>query len=210
MRWQRGAAVSVLALVGLVASILVWNNLLREQIFPKRWAEVATGRLYRSGQVSPRLVHGALAEHEIGLVVDLTAFDPESDAQRAEARAIRALDIEYVSLPLRGHGDGAVSRYAEAIAQIVRAEREGTPVLVHCAAGARRSGGVIAAYQVLVEGRDPRAAFEELSRFGGRTLAETPLVAFLNESMEPIARELVAMGVIPRVPAPIPRFPEPG
>ena len=51
------------------------------------------------------------------------------------------------------NGTGKVQRYADAIAEVAEARRAGVPVLVHCAAGARRSAAVISMYQLLVEGR---------------------------------------------------------
>jgi hypothetical protein len=78
------------------------------------------------------------------------------------------------------------------------------PVLVHCAAGSRRSAAVVAMYQLLVEGRSPEDTYRELDRFGKRPVAESPLLPYLNDHMGELAELLVERGVIERVPDPLP------
>ena len=85
---------------------------------------------------------------------------------------------------MRGDGTGKLSRYADAIAEVAEARRAGVSVLVHCAAGARRSAAVISMYQLLVERRDAAAVYDELDRFGKRSVADSPLLPYLNENMQ--------------------------
>ncbi|GAG13072.1 unnamed protein product, partial [marine sediment metagenome] len=89
---------------------------------------------------------------------------------------------------------------------LARAEREDTPALVHCAAGSRRTGGVVAAYQVLVQGLPTASAYAELDRFGSRPVPQSPLLGYLNENMAELASLLVERGVIEQVPSPLPSF----
>ncbi len=202
--WRRGLAAGV-ALALIVGAAGFWSDV-RDQLVPKRWVEIEPGRLFRSGQLSARLVGDVLAEQRVGVVVDLTHPDADDADQRAEARAIQALGIQHVRLPLDGSGTGDVRHYAGAIAAIARARSLGTPVLVHCAAGARRTGGVIATYQLLVAGARSERAYAELDRYGRTPVAETPLLAYLNDNMGTVAGLLVEMGVLERVPEPLPAF----
>jgi hypothetical protein len=86
---------------------------------------------------------------------------------------------------------------------MARARREGRAVLVHCAAGVRRSAAAVALYELLVDGEPAEAAWRELDRFGSPA-EESALLPYLNANMRRIAEELVALGVIDRVPHPLP------
>ncbi|MCP4908659.1 MAG: dual specificity protein phosphatase family protein, partial [bacterium] len=138
--------------------------------------------------------------------VDLTDPDLSRATQRAEQEASAELGISHHRFPLDGNGIGDIQRYADAIQVIADARENEEPVLVHCSAGARRVAGVVASYQLLVEGKDPEAAYAELDRYGRIPVAETPLVAFLNQNMGTLADELVSRGVLDRAPRPLPVF----
>jgi protein tyrosine phosphatase (PTP) superfamily phosphohydrolase (DUF442 family) len=191
-------------ILGLALPI-AWNNGIGEQILPKRWVEIEPG-FFRSGQLHPRLIERVLGENEIRVIVDLTSPDPLDPAQRAEQVAARKLGIAHHRFPLDGSGVGELRRYADAIEVIDEARRAGSPVLVHCAAGARRAAGVVATYQVLVEGRRAEDVYAELDRYGARPVAQSPLLPYLNQNMGALARLLVERDVIEHVPGPPPEF----
>jgi hypothetical protein len=201
----RGIAVALI----IGAALLVWDRTLQDQIFPKRFAEVEEGFLYRSGQIAPGLVRDVLRENSIGLVVWLLHYDQRRPYHRAEKTAIDELGIERLNLHLRGNGTGEVDHYVEALEAIWQAKREGVRVLVHCAAGVRRTGAVTALYRLLLEGEAPKIAYQELVRFGDRDLESSPLVPFLNRNMAAIAAGLVRRGVIESAPDPLPLLPSP-
>jgi protein tyrosine phosphatase (PTP) superfamily phosphohydrolase (DUF442 family) len=193
----------LLAVLALGLTAVVGVDALGDEVLPKRLVEVSPG-LYRSGQISPRLVHGVLERLEIGKVVWMVHYDGARETHRAEREAIEELGIERHHFPMRGDGTGKLSRYADAIAEVADARREGVSVLVHCAAGARRSAAVVAMYQLLVERRDAALVYDELDRFGKRPVAESPLLPYLNENMAELADLLVERGVIESAPDPLP------
>lgn len=192
-----------MAVLALAMTVAVGLDTLGDQDRPKKLVEVEPG-LYRSGQISPRLIHSVLENLRIGKVVWMTHYDASRESHRAEERAIEALGIEHAHFPMRGDGTGKLSRYAGAIAEVAEARREGVPVLVHCAAGARRSAAVVAMYELLVEGRPAGEVYRELDRFGAGAVAESPLLPYLNENMAELAELLVVRGVIERVPDSLP------
>lgn len=201
-------ALLTMALLG--ALFMYWHNALRDDMFPKRFAEVEAGRIYRSGQISSGLLRDVFVENHIQLIVDLAGYEPRYRAdQLEEDRIAEELGIEHLRLPLLGSGTGDLRVFALAIAAIDRASREHKPVLVHCTAGSRRSAAVLASYQVLVQGAPADEAYEELTRFGSRSLADSPVIPFLNEHLDELAMLLVEMNVIEQVPEPIPQFPKP-
>ena len=205
-RWLAAGA----TLVAAVLFAWAWGSApinLRERIFPKNLAEVEGGWLYRSGQIKPNLIENTLRDLDIDLIVDLTFDRGNADAsQNAEREATAKLGIETRRFPMHGDGVGSIENYAGAINAIASAGREGKRVLVHCRAGDRRTGGVLAAYQMLVEGKSSKDARAEMERFNRNPGAPSKLTRFLNEHLAEIGRELIARGVIQKLPEPLPTF----
>jgi len=201
--WVGFAVVLALGIGGGVA----WNNGLKDRWIPKRFGVVSeSDRLYRSGRIHPALLEEVLARYGIQVVVDLT--DPEKDgsAQQDERRIVESLKIRWLNFPLNGDGTGRVESYVSAVALMVQARSEGQPLLVHCAAGAQRTGGAVAFYRVLVEGRAPAVAVAELKRYGWQPDKDRELIDYLNANMAFVAARLYAMRAIASLPDPLPRF----
>jgi len=195
-----GIAVSA-AIIG--SAIWIWEEVLEDRIIPKRWGTVVPGEIYRSGQLSPTLIRKMLATNDIELVVHLGAHDPDNPLHVAEQEAVEALGIERRLFPLRGDGTGDIGNYALAIAAMIEASRQGRPVLVHCAAGAYRTGGVIASYRMLVEGMAPADAWAEMKQYDWDD--DNPILPdYLNSHMAELADELVRLGVLTDRPDPLP------
>jgi hypothetical protein len=196
----------LLGMVVFGGGVWLWQGLVKDWVVPKRFGVVCDGEVYRSGRLSTLLVKKTLAKHRIAVIVDLTGDSPDSSEQQAEKQAARELGIERLSYPLKGDGTGDINNYARAVAAIVKARQEHKPVLVHCAAGAQRTGGVIAAYQLLVEGRDPQAVCREMTHYGWDPQRNAVLSTYLNDHMAELAGLLQQMGVIPAPPHPIPQL----
>jgi protein tyrosine phosphatase len=103
-----------------------------------------------------------------------------------------------------GNGVGDIGDYAKAVAAIYQAQKENKPVLVRCAAGAHRTGGVIAAYRLLIQHKDADSVRAEMMQYGFEPGENTTLRVFLNDNMMKIAEEMKKMGVIEKVPSSIP------
>lgn len=178
----------------------------RDRFVPKRWGVVEPGRIYRSGQISTALVRETFEQHGIRRVVDLTgdADTPEKAYHDAELRAIGELGIRRGSFPLDSDGTGDVVIYAAAVKALIDAERAGEPVLVHCAAGTQRTGGVVALYRLLVQHKHPAEVLAEMRRYKYDPQYSPKLLAYLNNHMRELAEELVRNGGIDRVPEPLP------
>ena len=166
---------------------------IRDRFLPRRFVAVIPGQLYRSGWIDARLVEDVLRDHGIGLVVDLTADaadSPDSPERAAERSAVRRLGIDYRSCPLRGDGTGDVEEYANAVAAIAHAQARGLPVLVHCAAGDKRSGGVVAAFLLLVGGATTDVARGEIGRFSKRGVPSETVLHYLDDHLAEIAERV--------------------
>jgi len=192
----------VIAIAGLV--ICLWEYVLEDRLIPKRWGVVQAGKIYRSGRLSAALVTRTLRKNNIAVIIDLTGDESGIKNQNAEKKAAVELGIERLSFPLKGDGTGDINNYAHAIAAIVDAKRKGKPVLVHCAAGAQRTGGVIACYRMLVEKKSPSFAYAELLRYDWKDKPDQILLNYINSNMAKLAELLKEMGVIDEVPNPLP------
>jgi protein tyrosine/serine phosphatase len=172
----------------------------KDRFLPRRFSRVEA-HLFRSGQIHRRLVANVLREHEVDLVIDLQDASA-GEHKSAEAAAVRELGLEYQRFPLRGDGTGDLDQYADAVTILAHSLDAGETVLVHCAAGAVRTGIVIAAFELLVRG-DAEKANQELARYEDEPSA---LAAFINANRFALARELVERGVLEAVPEKVPEL----
>jgi protein tyrosine phosphatase len=108
--------------------------------------------------------------------------------------------------PLGGKGTGDVNEYARAIAAIADAQKNHLPVLVHCATGAQRTGGIIAAYRLLVQQKDPAFVVSEMKRYDWNAKDNPALLPYLNSNMAEMAKLLKEAGVINEIPSPLPQL----
>jgi hypothetical protein len=170
---------------------------------PKNWGVVEQGAIYRSGMMKPWKVRGVLADHQIKVVVSMCSREPDNPKDNALEDAASELGVEIKRFPMGGNGlppESSPNLHVEAVKAICDARAAGKPVLVQCAAGAQRTGGVVAAYQLLVRGKSPDEVFAQMRRHRHDPDDNPELVPFLNEHMPEWAAQLVELGVIDTVP----------
>lgn len=198
-KWKRRVGLSVLACAAVALCVLTWDSeycSIKDHLVPRRFATVVPGELFRSGQIDAGLIEKVLEQHGIRVVVDLTGAVADSPEQAAERRAVDHLGVEYHRIPLHGDGTGDVALYADAVATIARAQQSARPVLVHCAAGDKRSGGVVAAYLLLCRGASADEAMAEIGHFNRGHVASSTVVDYLNAHLEEIASTLRQAGLL--------------
>jgi len=164
-----------LCLIGLI----VCGYKSRTCFFPKRFGVVVPGEIYRSGQLSRFLIESTLKRHGILHIVDLTGPDDVNPDQLAERNAARKLGIVHHRCPLSGDGSGDIEQYASALEVILRGQQAHEPVLVHCAAGSQRTGGVIAAYRLLFQGKSRHEVLHELAKYDWNPRKDRALLVYL-------------------------------
>jgi protein-tyrosine phosphatase len=202
---KRALILTILLIVAIIGSGFgLWKGVLEDRLIPKRWGVVEEGKIYRSGQLSAALVKKTLAKYNIAVIVNLTVENFDDKDQEAEKQAAEELGIDVFRFPLKGNGTGDIKNYAGAIAAIVDARKNGKPVLVHCAAGAQRTGGVIACYRMLVEKKPPSLAYAELLRYGWHDEPDQVLITYINTNMPELARLLEEMDVVDQMPDTLP------
>ena len=194
----------LVSLLAIVAAVVFCDEVLKPRFIAKRWGAVVPGKVYRSGQITKYMIESILSKHDIDVIIDLTCDNPHDIHQQKELEVARKMGVEHHRFPLGGDGTGDVRNYAGALKLLAECEREGKPVLVHCSAGAQRTGGVVAAYRILVRKDSPQAAYQEMMDYGWRPKRDLELVPYLNANLGEIAALLAEAGVIDEIPASIP------
>lgn len=164
----------------LILAGLAYANVIHPSLVPRRFAEVASGKVYRSGRLTPGALARVVERHGIKTVIDFGA-DPEgTDPDRREAATAAALGIDRVVFRLEGDARGDPNAYARALAIMTDPAR--LPVLVHCSAGTERTGCMVILYRHLVEGVSIDDAYAESLRMGHD--ADNPHVRLMAEEFK--------------------------
>jgi protein tyrosine/serine phosphatase len=195
----------VISVLLLICFFILWEAGLKFHFFPKRFGVVEEGRIYRSGELSTCLIEKTLSKYNIKVIVCLTGYEGHKEEIK-ENDAVKKLGIEKKYFILKGNGTGDANVYADAVATICQAREKGYPVLIRCSAGVQRTGGVVAIYRLLIQGKNVSFVADELKRYGWSHKRNPYLPAYLNKNMEKIALLLNRKGVINKIPDPLPQF----
>jgi putative nucleotidyltransferase with HDIG domain len=138
-------------------------------------ARIVDDMLLWSGYPSIREVREVVEKHGVGLVVNLVDASPEEAEYYYVARS---LGVEVVTYPIRDYGFAPPEDvHMNVLTTILRAQREGKKVLVHCQGGIGRSGTTVAMYLVLRHGLGRGEALARVRRLGGGPEAEIQRLA---------------------------------
>lgn len=143
------------------------------------------GKIYRSGRLDPVSLGCVVEKVGIRTVVDLGAFVDGSAEDIAIKEAIEKFGLIRHVFRLRGTGGGDPQQYINALRVLKDASAH--PVLVHCAAGAQRTGVCVLLYRHIFEGVAVREAYRETIECG-HPASEWRLLAYVAENIEGIKR----------------------
>ena len=202
----------VLAAAGLCVAggAIAVADAVKYDFFAKKFGVVeepgtgAGGALYRSGQISRAMFRPTIKKHGIDRVICLMGNDTTNPDHVSEVAVVDALpNVRFSRFPLRGDGTGDFGTYKNALAELTIARRAGRTVLVHCSAGAQRTGSIVAAYRLLVKRDDPADVYAELGRYGWEP-DDAAMLDYLNAHLAECAEMLHDRGLIAEVPNPVP------
>jgi protein tyrosine/serine phosphatase len=150
---------AALIMIALAATaVTVWLN---PRELPKRFGVVEPGRLYRCGEVTPRQLERLAQRYHLRTVLSL--LDPDVPESVAERVAAERLGLRWVNIPLPG--DGASTRQQREKIKAALFDLDARPILVHCAAGANRTGLAVGLFR-LHQGWDLDQVLAEMREFG--------------------------------------------
>lgn len=196
---------SVLALV-LVSAVVLWYAGAAHQFTPRNFGAVQAGSLYRSGQISPRMLAPTFTKYGIDTVIFLSGDNLARDFVRAEIAVCQQMGIERINRPLAGDGTGHVQKYIDALTDVITARRQGKQVLVHCHTGSQRTGAYFAFHRLLIDGWTPAEAKAELLNYGHDPKDNPKLIPYVNQNLPVIAQALADRGLIAEVRHPMPQL----
>ena len=126
--------------------------------------QIGTSEVYRSAQLSASGFESVIEDHKIKTVINLRGAQQNSDWYDAERATSAKRGVIYIDLPLSANEEPDNAKLDHLIETMREAEK---PLLIHCEAGADRSGLAAALYRRVIKGEPYEKAAEELSfRYG--------------------------------------------
>lgn len=156
---RRILTISVVAVAAAALALAIWHQ---GQRYPKRFAAVVPGHLYRSGGVSPAQLAALHTDYGIDRVICL--LNPADADTQAEHAAAEQLGLVWENLNLRG--DGSSTPADRVRLRALLSDPNAPPTLVHCAAGTNRTGLAIGLYRIYQQGWTYDQVLTEMRRFG--------------------------------------------
>jgi len=157
---QSSSQRKIFAAAGLVAVVAAGATLLwlEQRGIPKRFGVVEEGRLYRCGDIVPSELEHVTRTY--GLRTVLSLLNPDVPESIAERDAAQRLGLRWINVPLPG--DGASTPEQRTQIKAVLLDPRAAPILVHCAAGANRTGLAVGIYRLHQNGWTVERVLEEM------------------------------------------------
>lgn len=154
----RALAVLITLAIGGVGGAWAWHEYAS---MPKRFGVVHQGRLYRCGEITPAQLERVTKQHGVRTVLSL--LDPSAPESVAERAAAERLGLRWLNVPLTG--DGASRPEDRDKIRTILFDDSNAPLLVHCAAGANRTGLACGMYRVHRDGWTYERALDEMRQY---------------------------------------------
>lgn len=155
--WSAGAVVAVALVLAVKRA--------RHHVLPRNFGIVEPGCIFRSGRLSPRMLRRVREVHGVRTIIDLGAYPAGTDDERLMQRTAHELGLtRYVMRGVYGNATGNPNVYLHAVRLLANPATH--PVLIHCAAGAERTGAAVILFRHLVQGRAIDEVYAEALRFG--------------------------------------------
>ena len=193
---QHPRLLRLVVIVVIVVGVIYGIKKTRYQFIARNFGVVEAGEIYRSGRLTPRMFRKVVGENNIRTVLDLGAYVPGSPEDLREQQLAEELGAERYRFYLDGDGTGNPNYYVQALR--LMSDPEAQPILIHCAAGAQRTGVIVLLYRHIIQGQDLAQAYPESFQYKHKP-DEWPLLAYVAQWNDEIAAAL-------RTGEPIPGF----
>ncbi len=193
---QHPRLLRLVVIVVIVVGVIYGIKKTRYQFIARNFGVVEAGEIYRSGRLTPRMFRKVVGENNIRTVLDLGAYVPGSPEDLREQQLAEELGAERYRFYLDGDGTGNPNYYVQALR--LMSDPEAQPILIHCAAGAQRTGVIVLLYRHIIQGQDLAQAYPESFQYKHKP-DEWRLLAYVAQWNDEIADSL-------RTGEPIPGF----
>ena len=151
----------------------------RHHLWPKRFAEVEPGRVYRAGYCQPGPLADVIRKHHIKSILTLLSNEPDSPEQVKEEAVARREKVEILRISMPGDGRAGFAQL-DAAADLM-ADRARQPLLVHCSGGVNRTGAACVAYRLKYCGWTIDRALAEVQIHGYSSTSNPQLAQHLRD-----------------------------
>lgn len=184
---------TVIIALALGLGVFVYKAV-KPDIWPKRYAEVVPGKVYRSAELSPAAMEEIARKTGLKTIIDL-GIAPDGDPRdRRQQLTAQALGVRRYKFQLVGDSTGNPNEYLAALRLALDPANQ--PVLIHCATGAQRTSCAVALFRMASEGYTVDRALAEAREFDAK-----PKVEEVTRSIAPkVLRALHDGGAIPGEP----------
>lgn len=153
------------------ALFVVGSTISLLRVWPiRRFGEVSAGQLYRSRQPTKAEWHLLKKLYDIKTVIDLRHDEPNEPWSIIQREFCRDNDMELIRVPV-----SQTTISDEHFRQLmgIMTDPNYHPVLIHCEHGRFRTGIMVAAYRILIDGWTADQALEENLQYRPEGLGET-------------------------------------
>lgn len=163
-----GSLLSAALAVALVVGLAIFSyKAIKPDFWPKRFAEVVPGKVYRSSELSPAAMEHLAHQSGLKTIIDLGVAPDGDPRDRRQQLTAQALGIQRYKFNLLGDSTGNPNEYLAALRLALNPANQ--PVLIHCATGAQRTSCAIALFRMAAQGYTVDQALAESEQFDAKT-----------------------------------------
>jgi protein tyrosine/serine phosphatase len=176
-------AIVLIGFLGIIAGARFWYQEVQGNFHP-----ITPGEAYRSAQLDRDELECYIREYKIRSIINLRGQNAGESWYQQEIASSQKLGVSHFDLELGAEKAPEPSELTELLRLFTIAPR---PVLIHCKAGADRSGLAAALWKMVIDGSPKSEARKQLAiRFGHMPIGPTQaLDVFLDNWVMPKIRE---------------------
>ncbi len=159
----------MLALALIIGLAVFAYKAVKPDLFPKRFAEVVPGKVYRSSELSPGAMEQLAKRAGLKTIIDLGVAPDGDPRDRRQQLTAQALGLNRYKFQLIGDASGNPNEYLAALR--IALDPANQPVLIHCATGAQRTSCAIALLRMASQGYTLDQALAESETFDAKPKA---------------------------------------
>jgi protein tyrosine/serine phosphatase len=167
-----GAAVLTLVVLSLIGYVFY-------TIEDSNFHIIAPGRAYRSAQMTEGELAACIEKYGIKSILNLRGENRSTDWYQGEIAAASRMEVIHYDEHLASGHELTIKQMNDMVALLRRAPK---PVLIHCEAGADRTGLAAALYCLAIEGQAAEEAAKQLSIWYGHAPFIRPTVSAMDRS----------------------------